>query len=197
MIRINLLQGAQAPAEASEVVHAASGTPKSALFILLGAVLVVAAHYFYLQRQAANLQQELVRQQAEAVRLNAVKLQFQALTAKQARLSGRIAIIRRLDNRRSGPYDFLVRLGHSVVGTSQLWLTSCVEKRNQVTLTGRALNLNALAYFITRMRGYGFRHVRLGQAREQKSAAGVPEFYFQLQALLASAPAASAPGPRS
>ncbi len=183
MIRINLLTGAQPGAEAPEAVQPAPGTPKAALYLLLGAVVAIGLHYFYLQHQASDLQQQLAQQQAEAARLQIVKAQFTALLAQQSRLSGRIAIIRQLDGRRTGPYEFLVRLGGSVAGTQQIWLTACVKHGDSIAMSGRALNLYALANFIIRLRAYGFQHVRLKQAQQHSSQAHVPEYHFQLEAL--------------
>lgn len=189
MIRINLLDGgshAQAEA-AAPAAPATAGTPKSALYLLLAAALLIAGHYLYLQHQKSSLQQQLLAQQAEAIRLSGVKQQFQALMAQQQSLASRIAIIRQLEARRSGPYRFLLRLSSSVAASRRLWLTGCTQKGDTVTLTGRALSLDTLASFIAGMRAHGFQRIRLHQAQQLNSAAHVLEFHFQLMAQSRSA----------
>ncbi len=167
MIRVNLLEKqsstvATAPERISSTKSATPG-----LWVLAGAVALVGLHYFYLTHQAGTLQDQLTAQQATAARLAIVKQQYQIELHRRQQLLGRIAIIQQLQRRQSGPYQLMARVGHSVELSPAIWLTSFQQNGRELDFSGRALDLRAVAGFITALRISGnFSRVRLASAVE-------------------------------
>lgn len=172
MIRVNLLEkeGLAAVAAPERVSSSKSSTP--GLLMLAGAIALVGLHYLYLMHQAGALQDQLTAQQATAARLAIVKRQYQLEIQRRQQLLGRIAIIQQLRRRRSGPYQLMARVGHSVEISPAIWLTSFQQNGRELDFSGRALDLRAVAGFISALRTTGeFSRVRLAAAIEVATGA--------------------------
>ncbi len=212
MIRVNLLEkeGLAAVAAPERVSSKKSSTP--GLLVLAGALALVGLHYLYLMHQTSSLQDQLTAQQATAARLAIVKQQYQLELQRRQQLLGRIAIIQQLRRRRSGPYQLMARVGHSVEISPAIWLTSFQQNGRNLDFSGRALDLRAVAGFITALRTSGdFSRVRLASAveistggqhvmRSVHGPAGMEQrrnypadYHFKLTAQFTSLPPAAAP----
>ena len=198
MIRINLLEATAKRPRASKTpeMFSASGASPAALAgvgMLILAVVLLLAHYFYLQHQASSLAVQLVAARQESSRLQAVRREFEQTTQRRQLLKQRIQMINGLKQGQSGPSALLDALGGGVDGTPAVWLDAVAEKSGVLTIHGSALNFDAVANLMTSLRRTGyFTHVNLASSAQQSAKRGIWPFAFILTAQ-AGAPGGSSP----
>jgi Tfp pilus assembly protein PilN len=105
----------------------------------------------------------------------------------------RINVIEALQARQSGPVDLLSTLANAVANTDSLWLTAFAQAGQTVTIEGTALNVKAVADFLTRLlNARVFSTVDLQEASQNPAQRAVDEFSFTLNGQLATPPAPAA-----
>lgn len=203
MIRINLLEAGVKRARAAKgpEMFAASGTSSAALAgvgMLVLAVVLLGAHNFYLQHQAAALTTQMAAARQEASRLQAVRREFQQTTQRRQLLERRIAMINQLKQNQSGPSALLTALRQGVNGAPAVWLDSVAEKGGVFTIRGSALDFDAVAGLMSSLQQTGyFGDIGLKTSAEQTEKRGVWPFAFVLTAQPAIPAASSGAGSRS
>ena len=154
MIRVNLLgvEKARKRRARAPMIEPGGGLM---LGLLVGVIVIVAGvqywRYGQLQQEGQRLDaaiQELNREKAE---LAQVQAQFEAFSRRNELLQARIDIIEQLKAQQSGPVVMLNTLASSVSATEQLWLTGFVKTGTNITLTGVALSMRAVANFMTQL----------------------------------------------
>jgi Tfp pilus assembly protein PilN len=166
--------------------------------ILLVVVLAAVAGSTYYRHQDYQVQvQQLDMRKMELEReladLTRIKQEYDANVARREALTARINVIEALKARQAGPVQLLTTLAGAVVRTDSLWLTSFTQQGQNVTIEGTALNVKAVADFMTQLLNQRiFATVDLRETAQDPAAKEVESFSFTLNGQLA-APTGPAP----
>jgi len=202
MIRVNLMglpkerKRTRAPA-----IDFQGGIPLLLLVIVIAAV----AGWTYVQRnrlqqENAQLQTSISDLTRERLELQRIKEEYDANIARREALTARINVITALQARQTGPVDLLGTLAGAVVNTDMLWLNAFRQTGQNVEIQGTALNVRAVADFLTRLlNARVFSTVDLQETAQDPQQREVDQFSFTLNGQLAPPPApeaspAAAPG---
>ena len=188
MIRVNLLGVAKAKKRRA---RAPMIEPGGGLMVglLIGVIVVVAAvqwwRYGQLQREAQQLDADVQRLTAEKAELAQVQAQYETFSRRKELLQARINIIEQLKAQQSGPVIMLNTLAASVSATESLWLTGFEKTGANISVTGMALSMRAVADFMTRLiSSTSFTNVRLRET-VQESGRESQNFTFTVEAQIA------------
>jgi len=200
MIRVNLMGLPKQRKRARGPVVTLEGG--RSLILLAVVVLVVAgiAYYRYqnLQQQVQDLDMQVMDLQRELADLNRIKQEYDANVARREALTARINVIEALKARQSGPVTLLTTLASAVVRTDSLWLTTFTQTGQNVTIEGTALNVKAVADFMTQLLNERiFSTVDLRETAQDPASREITNFSFVLNGQLAqpeSPPASSTTG---
>ncbi len=192
MIRVNLL-GLPKKIKRGAPVITLEGTSIMILF----AVVVVAVlgmqywRYSSLQAEGVDLNANIQQLERERADLRPIREQYDEFTEQKTELERRIAIIHALEERRSGPARLLTMLATTVANTESLWLTSFEQSGQSVSIEGIALNMPAVANFLTELQdSQAFSNVEMEEAYEDSAVKEVKNVIFRFSAeLVAAAPA--------
>ncbi|HXE76139.1 MAG TPA: PilN domain-containing protein [Candidatus Xenobia bacterium] len=201
MIRINL-----AVERARPKVKRRVAVPGAFLFIVVLLALVIglgvlAGFWYAYSKQEEDLRAQKAQLEAKRAQLAMMEKQIKDFEAKKAELDGRINVINTLKANQTGPVHMLEALADTVSATETLWLTSMVDKGNDIELKGMAGSVEAVAMFITNLsRSTYFKNVEIKEAVQKTTRDAPPNFEFTLtvtfalpQAAPAAAPAATTP----
>src|SRR3989454_10276314 len=200
MIRINLL-GQIRPKAARRPVDTGAALP--VVFIgagvLLG-VLFLGFFYYTWQQQLNKENAEIKRLTAQKTELEQTKLQVEAFEKQKVVLQQRVSTIEQLQRDRTGGQELLDMIANTVSRTENLWLTEMVRKGNTLSLEGSSASINAVANFITALKGSGhFQKVEIKESKQDDKNLAVQTFTFQMTAEVSPPPAqarpANAPAP--
>jgi len=196
MIRVNLLGVAKAKRRRvrAPIIEPGGGL---VLGLLVGVIVVVAAvqwwRYGQLQEEGRQLDEQVQRLTAEKAELSQVQAQYETFSRRKELLQARIDIIEQLKARQSGPVILLNTLASSVSTTETLWLTGFVKTGSNVSVTGRALSMRAVADFMTRLQASTtFSDVNLKET-VQETARDSQNFTFTVDVQIASPAPSPAP----
>jgi type IV pilus assembly protein PilN len=152
MIKINLLAEGKRPA----AVRRATPTGESflqgeniALLMLIVSflvpLLVVGALYFKFHRELEAKKAEVAAANEEVLKLQSVLEEVEEFKAKKAELERKIRVINDLRDNQRGPVQVMDAISRAL--PELLWLDRMNMGPNQITLSGRAFNFNAIANF--------------------------------------------------
>ena len=196
MIRVNLLGVAKAKRRRvrAPIIEPGGGL---VLGLLVGVIVVVAAvqwwRYGKLQEEGRLLDTKIQELTAEKAELAQVQAQYETFSRRKELLQARINIIEQLKAQQSGPLILLNTLASSVSATESLWLTGFVKTGANVSVSGRALSMRAVADFMTRLKdSTAFSDVNLKQT-VQETTRGSQNFTFTVDVQIA--PPAPPPAP--
>ncbi len=150
MIKINLI-GDRRPAVArrSKPKLALGGQNLSlvliATFSILG-ILIAAGWWWMLNSSLEEEQAKVSRAKDEVKQLQKILDEVESFKAKQADLATRITVIKDLTLAQRGPVAVMDGVSRAL--PEQLWLNTMVIDKASVTVTGQAMNMNAIASFI-------------------------------------------------
>jgi Tfp pilus assembly protein PilN len=201
MIKINLL-GVTAP-KPKEKAKAKAAAPVSMavqLGSLVAALLVsfgiVGLFYLIWNRSIDNLRVELKKQQAEQLRLAAIRQENARYEQERQLLEQRIRTIQMLQSNRVGPTEFMNALSNVVnKTTSDLYLFSVGPQADRVVIHGQAGSANSVATLMSSMQASGyFEDVQLRQFYEDDLESLVT-YKFNMDCAVKSASAAAAAPP--
>jgi len=151
MIRINLVGEARKP-----VAVRASGTPRGEgesrtadltmlIVAVLGALLAL-GHFLVLRHQVNAKKEQVAVAQVEVDRLAPIIKEVEAFKEKKARLQNKVDVISDLKANQQGPVQVMDRVSDALPQLT--WLTKMEVNQNNLRLTGRAFNTNAIAQLI-------------------------------------------------
>ncbi len=196
MIRVNLLGVAKAKRRRIRAPIIAPGGGMM-LGLLIAVLVVVAAvqywRYGQLLAEGKRLDQQVQRLTAEKAELAQVQSQYETFSKRKELLQGRINIIEQLKAQQSGPVILLNTLASAVSATDQIWLTGFEKKGDNVSVSGVALTMRAVADFMTRLKvSNTFKDVSLKETT-QVTGQDFASFTFTVDTQLAP----PAPAPQS
>lgn len=154
MIKINLLAEGKRPAAVRKSRKSATSFLESenvAIVLLLVAVLLVGvlpagAWWWVKTSEVEANEQEIAEAQREVDELAAIIKEVEEYKAKQAELERKIEVINDLTRNQRGPVQVMDAVSRAL--PELLWLDQMRLNGNQVSLSGRAFNSNAVENFI-------------------------------------------------
>jgi type IV pilus assembly protein PilN len=158
--------------------------------ILVAGALVVGWWYWSLQRQSADLDQQIADAERERVRLQSVIKQVQEFEARGAQLQQRVSLIEQLRKGQLGPVHLLDHVSRSLPDT--MWLTQLRQQGADIVIDGHCTSLNALSDFVSGLEGSNLfvRPVEIVDSRVDPPTAGSPELIqFSVRAKMTAADA--------
>lgn len=195
MIRVNLMGLPKERRRIRGPVVTLEGGRSLILLVVVLAAVAGSAYYRHqdLQLQVQQLDMRKTELVGELAELNRIKQEYDANVARREALTARINVIEALKARQAGPVQLLTTLAGAVVRTDSLWLTAFTQQGQNVTIEGTALNVKAVADFMTQLLNQRiFTTVDLRETAQDPAAKEVESFSFTLNGQLA-APTGPAP----
>ena len=159
--------------------------------ILLAIVVVGVSAYTYfgryqpLQGEILQLDQDIALLEREAADLTRIRAEYETNLKRKELLTARINVIEGLKAKQSGPVQLLSTLASAAVGTDSLWLTSFTQTGQTITIEGTALNVKAVADFITRLiNTKSFSEVDLKETSQDTADKEMEKFLFTVNVQL-------------
>ena len=175
MIKINLLSVERERTKKKPAFQVGQQLTIACSLILVAAALLVGWWYWSLQRQSADLDQQIVDAERETVRLRGVLQQVQQFEQRRGQLQQRVTLIEQLRKGQTGPVHLLDRL--SLALPDAMWLVELRQSGTEVVLEGRCTNLNALSDFVSGLAASGLfeQPVEIVDSQVLPAVAGAPE----------------------
>ena len=161
MIKINLVREGRAvrgaggaPAAAAAGAAAAAPAGFNNLLVIALSVLGLAlagGWWFVTNRKLADRQETLTQRQAEAQKLEAVIKNVEEYQKRKDDLQKRIDLINQLKQNQKGPVRIMDQISRDL--PDLVWLDSMNVGSGRIQINGRALNPNAIALFVTNVKG--------------------------------------------
>src|SRR5262245_59758838 len=208
MIKINLLAAERKVAKkklalgGAAIPGAGGGGGGSSMTLLCALILIAAGalvgwRYWEMQRESAQLDNDIRAAQAETARLHTVIQQVQQFEQRRAQLQQRVALIEDLRRNQTGPVHMLDQISRAL--PEMLWLTDLKQAAdpNEVLIDGRATSLTGLSDFVANLEASGYfkRSVEIVSTTVENATGPTGEVIrFQVRAMFQQpgAPATSA-----
>jgi type IV pilus assembly protein PilN len=148
VIKINLLAMDRDRAKRKATVQISAREVTSGCSLILAAsALVVGWYCWSLQRNSADLDQQIVEAERETVRLRNVIQQVQQFEQRRAQLQQRVTLIEQLRKGQLAPVHLLDQVSRALPGT--MWLLELRQSDTEVIIEGRCTSLDALSDFVS------------------------------------------------
>ena len=175
MIRINLLTVDRERTKRKAKFEIGQKITAACSLILVAAALVVGWWFWSLQRESANLDQQIADAERETQRLQSVIQQVAQFEWRRAQLQQRVTLIEELRKGQTGPVHLLDHISRSL--PESMWLTDLKQAAGEITLEGRCTSLNALSDFVSALEASNLfeRPVEIIDSRVEPATAATPE----------------------
>ena len=175
MIKINLLTVDRERAKRKTKFQIGQKITAACSLILVAAALVVGWWFWSLQRDSAELDQQIADAESETQRLQSVIQQVAQFEGRRAQLQQRVTLIEELRKGQTGPVHLLDQISKSL--PESMWLTDLRQAANEITLEGRCTSLNALSDFVSALEASNLfeRPVEIVDSRVEAATAPLPE----------------------
>jgi Tfp pilus assembly protein PilN len=156
MIKVNLLRDPTARAHKTFVKPTASRTGVALISFIVLVAIGMGAWYFYVNTQKKNLTEERNILRVEEAKLQELKKEIEQFKLDKQEREHKIKVIETLKENQTGPVLLLNHVLHSIPRNRLLWLTSLVQRENQVQVVGYAQQIEAIPDFMTNLKKTGF-----------------------------------------
>jgi type IV pilus assembly protein PilN len=175
LIKINLLTVDRERSKRKATFQIGQKITVACSLILVAAALVVGWWFWSLQRQSANLDQEIADAERETQRLQSVIQQVSQFEGRRAQLQQRVTLIEELRKGQTGPVHLLDQVSKSL--PESMWLTELRQVGSDITLDGNCTSLNALSDFVSALEASNLfeRPVEIIDSRVEPATASTPE----------------------
>lgn len=183
MIRINLLTVDRERSKRKAKFQIGQKITVGCSLILVAAALIVGWWFWALQRQSADLDQQIADAERERQRLQSVIQQVAQFEARRAQLQQRVTLIEQLRKGQTGPVHLLDQISKAL--PEAMWLTDLRQAGNDITIEGRCTSLNSLSDFVSGLESSNLfvRPVEIVDSRVEAATASAPELIrFQVKA---------------
>jgi type IV pilus assembly protein PilN len=163
MIRINLLPF-RAARKKENIRRQVS------IFFLFLAFVIMALFYVHitLGGRITKLQNSVAQTKKEVKEYKKITKEIASIKKKLAVLKKKTGVIKKLEKNRFEPVNLLDTMAEKVIA-KRMWFTKFQTKKNQVNITGVALDNKTVADFMTRLEGTGmFTSVKLTKIQSTK-----------------------------
>jgi type IV pilus assembly protein PilN len=148
LIKINLLAVDRERAKKKATFQVGQKITVGCSLILVATALIVGWWYWSLQRDSAELNQQILAAQRETARLQTVIQQVRQFEEQRAQLQQRVTLIEQLRKGQTGPVHLLDQV--SRVLPDSMWLIELKQTATgDVTIDGRCTSLTALSDFVS------------------------------------------------
>ena len=158
MIKINFLREEGMPAAATEAARPGVSQAPPATILLASLVVSLAVSslfYWSWNKQLSRVSQDLAVEQREAARLSAIQAENQRFQQRVSEAEERLATVRSLLNRRSGPVALINALGDMVNRTTGLYLLTVNAEGSRLLIQGQSDSVEAIVNFVAVLRHSG------------------------------------------
>jgi type IV pilus assembly protein PilN len=131
VIKINLLAVDRERAKRKSAFQVGQKVTIGCSLILVATALLVGWWYWSLQRQSADLDQQIVEAERETVRLRSVIQQVQQFEARRVQLQQRVTLIEQLRKGQTGPVHLLDEVSRALPDT--MWLINAAGATSSST----------------------------------------------------------------
>jgi type IV pilus assembly protein PilN len=183
LIRINLLTVDRERAKRKAKFQIGQKVTVGCSLILVAAALVVGWWFWALQRQSADLDQQIADAERERQRLQSVIQQVAQFEARRAQLQQRVTLIEELRKGQTGPVHLLDQISKAL--PEAMWLTDLRQAGSEITIEGRCTSLNSLSDFVSGLEASNLfeRPVEIVDSRVEAATQTSPELIrFQVKA---------------
>ena len=183
MIRVNLLTVDRERAKRKAKFQIGQKVTVGCSLILVAAALVVGWWFWALQRQSAELDQQIADAERERQRLQSVIQQVAQFEARRAQLQQRVTLIEELRKGQTGPVHLLDQISKAL--PEAMWLTDLRQAGSEITIEGRCTSLNSLSDFVSGLEASNLfeRPVEIVDSRVEAATQSTPELIrFQVKA---------------
>jgi len=150
VIRINLLAVERARAKKPRIlISAAHRVTIGASLVLIATILGIGWWFLALRQRSAQIDQDIVKAETEAVKLRSVLAQVQKFEARKAQLTQRVTLIEQLRKGQSAPVHVLDEISRSL--PERLWLTEVRQVGSDFTIMGYTASLPSLSDFVANL----------------------------------------------
>ena len=142
----------------------------SLFFLFFGFVLasLLYFNFIYLDGKLDKLQASVDQTRKEVKRYKKITKEIASIKKKLAVLKKKTGVIKKLEKNRFEPVNLLDTMTKKVIA-KRMWFTKFQTKKNQVFITGIALDNKTVADFMTRLEGTGlFTNVKLTKIQSKK-----------------------------
>jgi len=151
--------------------------------ILVAAALIVGWWFWALQRQSADLDQQIADAERETQRLRSVIQQVAQFETRRAQLQQRVTLIEELRKGQTGPVHLLDQISKAL--PEAMWLTDLKQTGTEIAIEGRCSSLNSLSDFVSALEASNLfeRPVEIVDSRVEPASQTTPELIrFQVKA---------------
>lgn len=153
----------------------------------LGIVLIIAAAVgvgYYknqLDKKQTAVANYIKLENAEAVRLSAIKSKYEAQQRQKAEYEQRVSVIQALQNAQAGPVKLLDMVSKTINSSDDVWLNQVKDEGANITVEGTGLSANAVANLMTEMMRTGyFKSVEIKETYQDDQVKNMQAFNFVL-----------------
>jgi type IV pilus assembly protein PilN len=176
LIKINLLIVDRERAKKKATFQVGQKITVGCSLILVATALIVGWWYWSLQRDSAELDQQILAAQRETARLQTVIQQVRQFEEQRAQLQQRVTLIEQLRKGQTGPVHLLDQVSRSL--PDSMWLIEMKETASgDVTIDGRCTSLTALSDFVSSLEAssYFAKPVEIVDSTVDPATATAPE----------------------
>jgi type IV pilus assembly protein PilN len=175
LIRINLLTVDRERVKRKAKFQIGQKVTVACSLILVVAALVVGWWFWSLQRDSADLDQQIADAERETQRLQSVIQQVAQFEARRAQLQQRVTLIEELRKGQTGPVHLLDQISKAL--PEAMWLTDLRQATSEITIEGRCTSLNSLSDFVSALEASNLfeRPVEIIDSRVEAATATTPE----------------------
>ena len=183
MIKINLLTVDRERVKRKAKFQIGEKITVACSLILVAAALIVGWWFWALQRQSADLDQQIADAERETQRLRSVIQQVAQFEARRAQLQQRVTLIEELRKGQTGPVHLLDQISKAL--PEAMWLTDLKQTGTEISIEGRCSSLNSLSDFVSALEASNLfeRPVEIVDSRVEPASQTTPELIrFQVKA---------------
>lgn len=139
-------------------------------------VLAAAGYWFMVNSRKNDTAERLQQRETEAKKLDEAIKQVEEYQKRKDDLQKRVDLINQLKTNQKGPVRIMDQISRDL--PDLVWLDTMTTTGNKMTLTGRALNPNAIALFVTNIKQDPyFEEPSVGQVQQMPGSGTTPTVY--------------------
>lgn len=192
MIKINLIREGRAAVRGAAAAPGPGAGPSNLngllifSFFVLG-VIGAGGYWFWKNNELSEKQAEVSRRRDEAQKLESIIKEVENFQKRKDSLERRIALINDLKKNQKNPVKILDRVSHDL--PDLVWLDKMSLDAGVLRITGRALNPNAVANFVTNLKADPlFQEPSVQTVTQSRVGTGLNVYSYEMSVALKAPP---------